>query len=168
MSSIAIRVDYFLYTWRHKLAFLKVEKKVLGHNTLKGLRHDLDKLFLYWLPWLDVEEVQGIHRRHSRHHTEYDGKHCQNEKDYREMIIDWECACLTKPDKPLRAFATMLKWYPQMEDKVLPLMLKLHLVDEAAVLQAVNLGLCSFEEAEKKIKRHGYRLIKTVYATGDD
>ena len=160
MSSIAIRVDYFLYTWRHKLAFLKEKKKVLGHYTLKGLKHDLDKLFLYWLPWLDVEEVQGIHRRHSRHHTEYQGRHCQNEADYQEMVIDWECASLTKPDKPLRAFATMLKWYPQTEDKVLPVMLKLKLVDEAAVLQAVNLELCSFEEAEKKLKLYGYTLLK--------
>ena len=34
------------YSWEHKKAFLKVEKLVRGHITLRGLLHDLDKISL--------------------------------------------------------------------------------------------------------------------------
>ena len=34
--------DYILYTWNHKRAFLKVEKIVLGKNTVRGYLHDIE------------------------------------------------------------------------------------------------------------------------------
>ena len=34
------------YTWKHKIAFLKVEKQLLGKNTLSGYLHDIDKILL--------------------------------------------------------------------------------------------------------------------------
>lgn len=36
------------------------------------------------------------------------------------MVIDWECARFTKPDKPLNARQTLDKYYPHLKDKVLP------------------------------------------------
>lgn len=43
------------------------------------------------------------------------------------MVIDWECARLTKPDKPLNARQTLYKFYPELKDKILPILNKLNL-----------------------------------------
>ena len=37
------------------------------------------------------------------------------------MIIDWECARLTKADKPLNALDTLYKFYSQLESTILPI-----------------------------------------------
>jgi hypothetical protein len=44
------------------------------------------------------------------------------------MIIDWECARFTKPDKPLDAYQTMKKFYPDLEQRLLPLFKELGLI----------------------------------------
>lgn len=41
------------------------------------------------------------------------------------MVIDWECARYTKPDKPLNAYDTLYKYYPELEDKILPILKEL-------------------------------------------
>lgn len=38
------------------------------------------------------------------------------------MVIDWECARYTKPDKPLNARATLHKYYPHLESKIAPIL----------------------------------------------
>lgn len=113
--------DHMIYTWKHKMAFLKVEKQLLGHNTLRGYLHDCDKLFLYL--FLDGEEVHHIHRRYSRHHIDK----AFTESDYIQMIIDWECGRLTKPDKPLDAYDTLYKWFEELECVILPLLIRFNL-----------------------------------------
>ncbi len=117
------------YTWQHKLAFLKVERKLLGHNTFRGYTHDLDKLLLLYPAALisrrDKKWVQKKHRAHNRHHVE--NKQNKTRRDYIEMIIDWECARLTKSDKPLDAYTTMKKFYPEMTPHLLPIMRELGL-----------------------------------------
>ncbi|MBD5400205.1 hypothetical protein HDR61_00435 [bacterium] len=122
--------DLEKYTWLHKLAFLKVERELLGHNTMRGYMHDLDKLlFLY--PWAfitgrDKKWAHNKHRANQRHHVE--NKQQKTRRDYIEMIIDWECARFTKPDKPLNAYETMRKFYPQLEPQILPILRELGLV----------------------------------------
>lgn len=114
------------YTWKHKMAFLKIEHQLLGHNTLRGYLHDMDKvLYLYPVALLfnkDRKWIKSKHRQNNRHHVE--SKHEKSYNDYVEMIIDWECARFTKPDKPLNAFQTMKKYYPDMEPKILPILKK--------------------------------------------
>lgn len=39
--------DKIKYTMAHRKAFRKIEKQLLGHNTIRSLFHDIDKLFLY-------------------------------------------------------------------------------------------------------------------------
>jgi hypothetical protein len=39
--------SHIVYTMKHKRAFLRVEKELLGHNTVRGFLHDLDKVFVY-------------------------------------------------------------------------------------------------------------------------
>ncbi len=107
--------------FKHKKAFLCVEKELLGKNTIDGYLHDVDKIFMLALCfWLNPKEISKIHRANSRHHLENNIE--KNEKDYTQMIIDWECARYTKSDKPLNAYETMQKYYPQTKSKVLPLL----------------------------------------------
>lgn len=47
--------------------------------------------------------------------------------DYVQMVIDWECARLTKPDKQMNARETLDKLYPELKDKVLPVIEELGL-----------------------------------------
>lgn len=96
--------DRIQYTLAHRKAFRKIEKELLGYNTFRSLFHDLDKVFLY-------------------HHT----VKAKTRNDYIQMVIDWECARYTKPDKPLNARQTLYKFYPEIEDKILPLLEEFHL-----------------------------------------
>jgi hypothetical protein len=118
---------YFLYTWNHKIAFLKCEKRILGKNSLRGYLHDLDKLILYALfIFIKSEKIKKmiskIHHKRSKHHEK---GNC--EKDFEQMIIDWECARDTKPDKPLNAYDTLYKYHKKREKQILPLLIKYNL-----------------------------------------
>ena len=110
--------DYIKYTWNHKKAFLKVEKILLGKNTIRGYLHDVDKLFMYM--FLSKKLASKLHRKYSHHHI----NKAKTIADYTQMIIDWECARFTKEDKPLDAFETLYKYYPQLEPIILPLLKK--------------------------------------------
>lgn len=110
------------YTQEHRKAYKKIEKEILGHNTWRSYVHDLDKVILYH--FLPFEKVKKFHRSTARHH---DNKIKKRQSDYIDMIIDWECARYTKPDKPLNAYDTLYKFYPHMEDEILPLLKKFNL-----------------------------------------
>lgn len=43
------------------------------------------------------------------------------------MAIDWECARLTKPDKPLNARETLEKIHPELKEKMLSVLMELGL-----------------------------------------
>ena len=78
----------------------------------------MDKVILYNI-W-PHKKVKNFHRTTARHHSENNIKKTRN--DYIEMIIDWECARYTKPDKPLNAYDTLYKWYPELEKEILPIL----------------------------------------------
>lgn len=121
------------YTMKHYIAFMKTQKRVLGKY--KYLFHDWDKLGMYiFLPFLGCQRIGQIHQRVQSHHPTYTiGK--RKEKRFKppfivsweEAIIDWECARLTKPDKPLDAHGTMEKFYPEYEEEVRPVLKRLGL-----------------------------------------
>jgi hypothetical protein len=108
------------YTIAHRKAFLKVEKELLHKNTVRGYLHDLDKVLL--LPFMDKEKVSALHRKNSRHHAK-----AHTKSDYIQMIVDWECARLTKADKPLNARQTLEKYYPELQTVIEPLLYELGL-----------------------------------------
>ncbi len=118
------------YTWWHKLAFLRIERQLLGHNTLRGYMHDIDKLLLLYplalITGHNKKWASHYHRKYNRHHTE--NRYTKTRRDYIEMIIDWECARYTKTDKPLNAYETMNKYYPELKPYLLPIMRELGLV----------------------------------------
>ena len=85
------------YTAKHKKAFLKVEKELIGKNTLGAYLHDLDKLIMYIIG-VPKDIAHNIHVTMAPHHVR-DG----HIKKPIQAVIDWECARYTKPDKPLSA-----------------------------------------------------------------
>lgn len=115
--------EHFKYTLKHKKAFLMVEKQLLGRNSLRGYLHDVDKLFLYLFSSPENKLVSNLHRKYSRHHV----KKARSHSDFVQMVIDWECARHTKPDKPLNARETMNQIYPEMKKKVEPILDELNL-----------------------------------------
>ena len=60
-----------------------------------------------------------MHRNSSSHHENELEK---SDVDYIEMVLDWESARYTKSDKPLNAYDTLYKYYPNMEEKILPIL----------------------------------------------
>lgn len=122
---IFIHHKKWIYTFRHKIAFLKVEKQLLGRNTLDGWLHDVDKLFLYFLP-IPKKWIQKIHRSLSTHHVET----LRRYTNWEQVVIDWECSRYTKPDKPENAYNTLYKHYPQVERQVLPVLYRLGLMEK--------------------------------------
>ncbi len=112
------------YSLEHRKAFLTLEKKLLGKNTIRGYLHDVDKIILYH--FLPTEFVHTCHQWWSKHHEHRAKTH----NDFIQMAIDWECARFTKPDKPLDAYDTLYKFYPHMEDKILPILKALNIAHE--------------------------------------
>jgi hypothetical protein len=94
---------------RHKVAFFKWEKQILGKHTLRGLTHDLDKLLMYLTP-LPIQYVRDKHKAIARHHnpTTFD--------DYREKLVDYECARFTKVNSRLTAIQYVKKKYTYTKD----------------------------------------------------
>ena len=113
------RFRRIVYTCRHKVAYLRVEKRLFGKNTLRGYFHDIDKILLYLALWIEPDQVQKIHRKHSKHHVQ--NQLFKKREDLIDTIIDWECARLTKPDKPLNAYETLMRFYPEYQETYLPI-----------------------------------------------
>ena len=71
------------------------------------------------LLFYNKKDVSALHRQLSSHHENEIEK---NKADYIEMVLDWESARYTKPDKPLNAYDTLYKYYPEMEKEILPIL----------------------------------------------
>lgn len=125
--------NHILYTWKHWIAFMKTEKKLLGYHS--HWFHDWDKLILFiFFPFLGERIINQFHQRINKHHPTYTtGKDwikqlkSPREIDWVEAVIDWECARITKPDKPLNARQTLEKYYPQYKEFVEPILKELDL-----------------------------------------
>lgn len=121
LKYLKINKERVRYSLNHRKAFRSVEKQLIGHNTFRSLFHDLDKVILYNL--FDYKDVHNFHRNHMKHHSIKAKTH----NDFIQMVIDWECARFTKPDKPLNARDTLYKFYPTLEGKILPILEELGL-----------------------------------------
>lgn len=107
-------IEYQRYTARHQQAFMAVEYILEGKIRTSSLLHDTDKLAVYGL--IDAEETNKIHIELSRHHI----ANCKTTNDIIDCVIDYECARLTKPDKPLNAYNTIMKFRPNTYSKLKP------------------------------------------------
>ncbi len=104
VKEIKTRIDSVIYTLRH----YKMVNKLAKEHGCSFPFHDLDKVFLY--PILGKKLTQKYHRRWSKHHF-HDGD-IENKV---EAMFDWESARYTKPDKPLDAYDTWKKFYPNVD-----------------------------------------------------
>ena len=102
------------YTSKHKIAFLKMEKQLLGKNTFRSYLHDLDKLIMY-IVGFPKKLAHNIHVATAPHHVR-NGKI----KKPIQAIIDWECARFTKPDKPLNAREFYESYFVKKKNMRLP------------------------------------------------
>lgn len=116
-----MRDNHFGYTIRHRRAFREVEKQLLGRNTLKGYFHDLDKLFLYI--FMDYHKAHKVHKLYARHHI----NNARTHDDLVQVVIDWECARLTKPKVKFTAREHLYQDYPEYIDILDPVLQELHL-----------------------------------------
>ncbi len=114
--------DKLVYTYKHrKILTYLAEKYYNNEELIKQLEnHDMDKM--YSLLFYDKKDINKFHRALSTHH---DNDIPKTELDYVEMILDWESARYTKDDKPLNAYDTLIKFYPHLEDQILPLLKKM-------------------------------------------
>lgn len=151
------------YTMKHRKAFDKVCKQLLGYTPYPYMFHDVDKLFMFVLiPFMGKEYINKIHRKYMKHHLSmYKYKNCI-EQDYVEAIIDWECARFTKPDKPLDAEDTMIKYFSEFTYELLPYLKKYHLlkynwiVEESKEYSKVPSVIEKIDENTYKVIYHEY------------
>ena len=111
--------EKLVYTYKHRRVLDFLAKKYFDREDLNERlkRHDMDKMYL--LLFYEKKDIESFHRSMSTHH---DNNLDKTELDYIEMILDWESARYTKEDKPLNAYDTMKKFYPHLEDKLLPIL----------------------------------------------
>lgn len=95
-----------IYTLKHKYAFVQTAVYLGKPLTTSCMVHDTEKLVLY--PLIGVKEGSALHRKYSRHHI----PNLKDVNDFEDCVIDFESARLTKPDKPLNAYNTILKYKP--------------------------------------------------------
>ena len=148
--------EYIEYTYLHRKVVMYLANKYIKRDKEKILKqiqyHDMDKLFMYL--FYDKKDVSAMHRKLSSHHENEIEK---NYIDYIEMILDWESARYTKPDKPLNAYDTLYKYYTNMEHEILPILKefeidKPNLPMEKDVLEYANsLKNISMEDIEKEL-----------------
>lgn len=114
--------EHFLYTLKHKKALLMVYTELYGtipSNNSRLYYHDIDKLFMYTI-LSDIKKASKLHRGYSTHHVE--NWRVGNLDDRIEALLDYECARITKPDKPLNAYRTVNELKIQAKDDLEPLL----------------------------------------------
>lgn len=98
-DNIIASYKHIPYTWNHKMEVIRLEKKFTGKNSLRILLHDADKLVGYVLfPFLTLHQHKTIHRKLNSHHNYASIANLSN-ATLREIVLDWESAHYTKPDK---------------------------------------------------------------------
>ena len=117
--------EKLVYTYKHRKILMFLAKKYFDNNNglIERLKHhDMDKMYL--LLFYEKKDIESYHRAMSTHH---DNDLEKKELDYIEMVLDWESARYTKDDKPFNAYDTMCKFYPHLEDKIMPILNKIGL-----------------------------------------
>ena len=74
------------------------------------------------------------------------------------MVLDWESARYTKPDKPLNAYDTLINYYQGMESVIMPILEEMGInesnlpMDEDILKLAQELDDVSIEEIVNELK----------------
>lgn len=130
--------EHIKCTILHIEAIKKLEHDLGIEHLQISKYHDLDKLAFYYV--LSVEDAHNLHTNIQKHHDPL----CTDYKTSVEKVLDWESAHLTKPDKPLSAYETLLKYKPDEIPVIEPVLRDLGLWGE------VNCRCISWEEFYKE------------------
>ena len=156
--------EYIEYTYKHRKVVKLLAEKYFPDNQelLEQIeQHDLDKLYTYL--FYDKKIASKTHREQNRHHVNDLEK---NHLDHIEMVLDWESARYTKPDKPLNAYDTLYAYYPEMSDVILPILEEIGIAKsntpmELDILEAINeLNQPTNDDIEKELTNNIKVLIK--------
>ena len=150
-------LDKLLYTYKHrKIVYMLAKKYYDKPELLERLeKHDLDKMYLLLL--YDKNVVKEVHRKISSHH---DNDIPKSNLDYVEMVLDWESARYTKPDKPLNAYDTLVRFYPHLEDKILPVLEELNIdkpnteMDQSILEYAKSLDNSTEDDVKEELMQY--------------
>ena len=146
--------EKLVYTYKHRKILVFLANKYFDNEALieRLKHHDMDKMYL--LLFYEKKDIESYHREMSSHH---DNGIEKKELDYIEMVLDWESARYTKDDKPFNAYDTMVKFYPHLEDKILPILKQIGLdkstldKDEDVVEYAKSLANVSEEDIKEEL-----------------
>jgi hypothetical protein len=156
--------DYIEYTYKHRIVVRLLAEKYFPDNKelLEQVElHDLDKLFMYL--FYDKKVASKLHREQNAHHANEVEK---TDLDYKEMVLDWESARYTKPDKPLNAYDTLYAYYPEMEDVILPILQEMGIaeantaMEEDIVKATLEIGKVTSDDIEKELTKGVKVLLK--------
>ena len=143
-----------VYTYKHRKVVKFLGELYFGDDELMEQlnRHDMDKMYL--LLFYDKERFNMFHNLLASHH---DNDIPKTDLDYIEMVLDWESARYTKEDKPLNAYDTLLKYYPHLEDKILPILEEMGIAystfdrDERVTQYVESLGEPTIEDIKNEL-----------------
>ena len=148
--------EYIEYTYKHRKVVMLLAKKYFKDNNelLEQVKfHDLDKMYLYM--FYDKNAVSKFHRKNSNHHS---NDLVKSKLDYIEMVLDWESARYTKPDKPLNAYDTLYKYYTEEEENILPILKEMKIdkpnlpMDEDILDKIVDIQNVTYEDIKKELR----------------
>lgn len=114
--------EHFIYTLQHKKALLMVYTElfqVIPDVDSRLYYHDSDKLWMYTF-LSEVKKASKLHRCYSIHHVE--NWRANSIEDRLEAMLDYECARITKPDKPLNACRTVKELKPAAREDLEPIL----------------------------------------------
>ena len=156
--------EYIDYTYKHRKVVMLLAQKYFGENEellAQVELHDLDKLFTYL--FYDKKVASKLHREQNPHHANDVEK---TELDYIEMVLDWESARYTKPDKPLNAYDTLYAYYPEMESAILPILQEMGIAEANTPMEedifkaAQEMGEPTDSDIEKELTKGIKVLVK--------
>lgn len=134
VESIANSDNYkhIVYTYIHRQEIFKLGDR-LGIAAREIYRtHDVDKMISYI--YMPKPEVHEMHIALSEHHN----RETKDSNALVEMMLDWESARFTKPDKPLNAYDTLRKFYKPMEPVMMPILMAYNLNRPTNYSEAVS------------------------------
>ena len=160
-------LEKLLYTYKHRKIVMFLASYYFNNQELmeRIKSHDMDKMYL--LLFFEKKDIEDYHRKMTRHH---DNELEKNKLDYIEMILDWESARYTKEDKPLNAYDTLYKYYPNLEKEILPILEEMGIAystrdkDEKVLEYAKTLNNANIEDVKKELLDYiNYSFDKKTY-----
>lgn len=80
--------------------------------------HDLDKPLKLTFGW-SYSKIKKEHSRKAKHHP--NGK-LPEEVNWTEAVCDWEAAAFSKPNSKLNALGTMIEYYSEYKNYIIPIL----------------------------------------------